>query len=42
VAENFAKADPYVINGLVKRWHVREWATVVGAAAVSPIRPTAV
>ena len=42
VAENFAKADPSVINGLVKRWHVREWATVVGAAAVSPIRPTAV
>jgi uncharacterized protein YciI len=41
VAENFAKADPYVINGLVKRWHVREWTTVVGAAAVSPIRPTA-
>ena len=41
VAENFAKADPYVANGLVKRWHVREWTTVVGAAATSAIRPTA-
>jgi len=41
VAENFAKADPYVLNGLVKRWHVREWTTVVGQAATSPIRPTA-
>ena len=30
-AEQFAKSDPYVVNGLVKRWHVREWTTVVGA-----------
>ena len=22
-AENFARTDPYVINGLVKRWYVR-------------------
>ena len=41
VAENFAKSDPYVLNGLVKRWHVREWNTVAGAAAANPIRPTA-
>lgn len=40
VAENFAKSDPYVLNGLVKRWHVREWATVAGEAAAAPIRPT--
>jgi hypothetical protein len=33
VAENFAKADPYVINGLVKAWRVREWTTVVGDQA---------
>src|SRR5262245_1088180 len=33
VAERFAAADPYVTNGLVKRWRVREWATVVGAGA---------
>ena len=29
-AEDFAKADPYVINGAVTSWHVREWTTVVG------------
>ncbi len=33
VAEGFAAADPYVTNGLVKSWRVREWATVVGAGA---------
>jgi uncharacterized protein YciI len=36
-AEAFAAADPYVINGLVTRWRVREWTTVVGPAAASPI-----
>ena len=36
VAAAFAAADPYVTNGLVKAWRVREWTTVVGAqAAVS-------
>ena len=30
VAEEFAKADPYVRNGLVTSWRVREWTTVVG------------
>jgi uncharacterized protein YciI/heme-degrading monooxygenase HmoA len=39
VAEAFAKADPYVTNGLVKRWHVRQWGTVVGAAAATPVKP---
>ncbi|HZL87200.1 MAG TPA: YciI-like protein [Pirellulaceae bacterium] len=29
-AEAFAKADPYVAHGLVTRWYVRKWATVVG------------
>ena len=29
-AEAFAKADPYVNNGLVKAWRVRKWNTVVG------------
>jgi len=42
VAENFAKADPYVTSGAVKRWHVREWTTVVGENAAMPIRPDAV
>ena len=32
-AEQFAKGDPYVVNGLVTRWHVREWTTVVGKDA---------
>ena len=41
VAENFAKADPYVINGLVKRWYVREWTTVAGANAATPVLPKA-
>ena len=32
-AEAFAAADPYVTNGLVTRWRVREWTTVVGPDA---------
>src|SRR6185295_5469464 len=38
VAENFATGDPYVQNGLVTSWRVREWSTVVGegAAASAP------
>lgn len=37
-AEAFALADPYVVNGLVRRWHVREWTTVVGDLAATPVR----
>jgi len=29
-AEGFARSDPYVAQGLVTRWTVREWATVAG------------
>lgn len=37
VAETFAANDPYVLNGLVTGWRVREWTTVIGAdAAVAP------
>jgi uncharacterized protein len=32
-AEAFAEADPYVRNGLVTRWRVREWTTVIGRDA---------
>jgi uncharacterized protein YciI/heme-degrading monooxygenase HmoA len=39
VAEGFAKADPYVTSGAVKRWHVREWKTVAGEDAATPLRP---
>jgi uncharacterized protein YciI len=38
-AEKFATADPYVRNGLVARWRVRPWTTVVGAGAAKPYRP---
>jgi len=39
VIEAFIQADPYVTNGLVTKWQIREWITVVGDAASSPIRP---
>jgi hypothetical protein len=38
VAEDFARADPYVTSGLVRRWHVREWSTVAGPGAANPVR----
>jgi hypothetical protein len=28
--EDFARKDPYVVNGLVKKWEVRSWKVVVG------------
>ena len=36
--EAFAAADPYVMNGLVTRWRVRAWTTVVGEGASNPVR----
>src|SRR6266481_8605548 len=30
LAEAFARQDPYVVNGLVKKWEVRPWNVVVG------------
>lgn len=39
VAEKFARTDPYVTHGLVKKWSVRPWTTVVGAGATTPLRP---
>ena len=39
VAESFAREDPYVLNGLVTRWRVREWNTVAGETAAAPLRP---
>jgi uncharacterized protein len=32
--EAFARADPYVLNGIVTAWQVREWTTVVGDLAL--------
>jgi len=39
VAEAFADADPYVLNGLVRSWRVRPWNTVVGHESVNPVHP---
>lgn len=32
VAEEFARNDPYVHNGLVTGWRVRPWNVVIGTA----------
>jgi len=37
-AERFARADPYVANGLVRAWRVLPWQTVAGPLAANPIR----
>ena len=39
VAENFARADPYVVHRLVASWEVRPWLTVAGDLATAPVRP---
>jgi uncharacterized protein YciI len=39
IVERFARADPYVTEGLVTQWRVRPWSTVVGSGAASPRRP---
>jgi uncharacterized protein len=33
VVEQFARDDPYVRSGIVTKWRVREWTTVVGTDA---------
>jgi uncharacterized protein len=38
VVEAFVKADPYVANGLVTHWRIREWTTVVGDLALNPVK----
>ncbi len=30
VPGEFAKNDPYVLNGLIKEWSVRPWSVVIG------------
>lgn len=35
----FAAKDPYVTHGLVRAFHVRQWNTVVGDDAFTPVRP---
>lgn len=38
IAEDFARRDPYVTNGLVRSWAVKKWHTVVGEQASTPVR----
>jgi uncharacterized protein YciI len=38
-AERFAAADPYVMQGLVSSYRVRQWNTVVGVDAFTPVKP---
>ncbi len=38
IVEAFVAADPYVEHGLVTRWRVRPWNTVVGEGASNPVR----
>jgi uncharacterized protein YciI len=35
IAESFARNDPYVRNGLIKRWEVRPWTVVIGGTATN-------
>jgi uncharacterized protein len=37
VPEAFAETDPYVLNGVVQSWRVREWTTVAGRAALTKV-----
>lgn len=38
-AEAFARADPYVTQGLVTSYRVRPWNTVIGDLAFTPVKP---
>src|SRR5436190_14757580 len=38
-AEAFVAADPYVRHGLVTKWRVRAWTTVVGERAAVALPP---
>ena len=29
-AEKFATTDPFVVNGVVRRWYIREWREILG------------
>jgi uncharacterized protein len=39
LVEDFARNDPYVAGGLVTRWRVRAWTTVIGEGAANPLPP---
>jgi uncharacterized protein len=31
-AEEFVKSDPFVLNGVVRRWTIREWNEAIAAS----------
>lgn len=35
--EAFARGDPFVVHGIISKWWVRNWVTVLGKEAVSPL-----
>jgi uncharacterized protein len=37
--ENFARQDPYVTGGLVRKWEVRPWTVVIGNDPAEPGPP---
>jgi uncharacterized protein YciI len=37
VVEEFVRNDPYVQGGLVTRWRIRPWTTVIGEAAKTKV-----
>jgi uncharacterized protein YciI len=41
VPDAFARADPYVLAGIVTAWRIRPWTTVVGVPSLcaNPLRP---
>lgn len=38
VAEDFARQDPYVLAGVIRRWYVRPWTVVLHASVITPER----
>jgi uncharacterized protein YciI len=38
-AEDFARRDPYVTEGLVRKWEVRPWTVVIGNDPAEPGPP---
>jgi uncharacterized protein YciI len=36
VVEDFVRADPYVREGIVKSWRIREWTVVIGDGMTPP------
>jgi uncharacterized protein YciI len=29
-AEEYAKGDPFILNGTIAKWYIREWANILG------------